>query len=430
MLLVPVDAGAPAGRRGACRSGKGTVRDIVRQAGRRAVCLLACFIWGIAEGESGSLYSRPVNQKVEALITRDGAEQRAVASSPRRPWPFAKVPRLQLALDATGLAIGIATYIQLADPDLLLHCLWIVLVLDAFAFGFRSAVIRLGIAFSVVVSYAILATLDGPLGFPVADLDLAEWPLMMIIAIVVAVMADRTISLGERANRRLLQGQQEERRRIALDLHDGVGQTLAALTFTLDALVTSLGSAERPDARADALEIAKRARRNANLALDETREVAIRLRPLRLAETGLAAAIEELVADAWVPIDVVVDPSLRDPGLLPQATEAEVLRIVQEALGNSIRHSRAEHRWVRMASPTADRIVVSVEDDGIGFDLAQTRGVGLGVHGMMERAASIDGRLEVVSQPGRGSTIRLELRRPARTRRPPPYRRPGMAPRP
>jgi signal transduction histidine kinase len=372
-----------------------------------------------------------VNRKVEALITHDGAEHRAAVSLPRRPWPFAKVRRLQLALDGAGLAFGIATYIQLADPDLLLHCLWIVLVLEAFAFGFRSAVIRLGIAFSVVVSYAILATLDGPLGFPLADLDLAEWPLMMIIAVVVAIMADRTISLGERSNRRLLNGQQEERRRIALDLHDGVGQTLAALTYTLDALVTSLGSTEKLDAHGEeVLETAKRARRTANLALDETREVAIRLRPLRLAETGLAAAIEELVADSWVPIDVIVDPSLRDPGLLPQATEAEVLRIVQEALGNSIRHSRAEHRWIRMASSTADRIVLSVEDDGIGFDPGQTPGMGLGVHGMMERAASIDGRLEVVSQPGGGTTIRLELRRPARMWGQPSSRRQSMASRP
>ncbi len=127
-----------------------------------------------------------------------------------------------------------------------------------------------------------------------------------------------------------------------------------------------------------------------------------------------------------VPIDVEIDPNLRDPGLLPPATEVEALRIVQEALGNSIRHSRAEHRWIRMTSSDGDRIVLAVEDDGIGFDVAETGGAGLGVHGMMERAASIDGSLEMVSQPGRGSTIRLELRRPrARAER-----RSDMAPRP
>lgn len=364
------------------------------------------------------------------MITNKAAAPRAVASAPRRPWPFVRLRQLQVALDLAGLAFGVATYVQLAEPDLLLHCLWIVLVIEAFAFGFRSAVIRLGIAFSVVVSYAFLATLDGPLGVPIADLDLAEWPLMMIIAVVVAVMADRTISIGERSNRRLLHGQQEERRRIALDLHDGVGQTLAALTYTLDALVTSLGSTGQPDARGDALEIATRARRTANLALEETREVAMRLRPLRLAETGLAATIEELVADSMVPIDVEIDPSLRDPGLLPPATEAEALRIVQEALGNSIRHSRAEHRWIRMTSSNGDRIVLAVEDDGIGFDVAETGGAGLGVHGMMERAASIDGSLEMVSQPGRGSTVRLELRRPARMQGRASQRRPSTAQRP
>ena len=156
----------------------------------------------------------------------------------------------------------------------------------------------------------------------------------------------------------------------------------------------------------------------------------MRLRPLRLAETGLAATIEELVADSMVPIDVEIDPNLRDPGLLPPETEAEALRIVQEALSNSIRHSHAEHRWIRMTASNDDLIVLAVEDDGIGFAVAETGGAGLGVHGMMERAASIDGSLEVVSQPGRGSTVRLVLRRPARMQGPTGHRPSSVAPRP
>jgi signal transduction histidine kinase len=334
----------------------------------------------------------------------------------RLGWPIGAPRPLLVLLDLVGIGFGAATYMQLANPDILLHCLWIVLVLEAFAFGFRIAVVRLAVAFSIVVAYAVVSTADGPIGLSLVDLDLAEWPLMMAIAFLVAVMAERVMVAGERSNRRLLLGQQDERRRIALDLHDGVGQTLAALTYTLDALITTLGQAGSPEGPPEALNTARRARSIANAALDETRDVANRLRPLRLAETGLAAAIEELVAQSAVPVDVVIAPELRSPGLLPQADEAEALRIVQEALGNSIRHARAEHRWIRMETGPADRIVIRVEDDGVGFDVARTRAKGLGMHSMQERAASIHGRLEFTSHGGGGTTVRLEVRRRHRGR--------------
>ena len=320
---------------------------------------------------------------------------------------------LQVVLDLALVGLGIATFAQVAPPDVLLHCLWIVLIMEAFVFGFRMAVVRLAIAFTIVASYALIDGIDGPFGLTLAELDLAEWPLMMVIAVVVAVMADRLTVASERSNQRLLRGQEAERRRIALDLHDGVGQTLAALTYTLDALETSLASGGDPvDARA-ALPTVRRARGMANMALDETRDVASRLRPLRLAETGLAAAVEELVAASTVPVDVAIAPELRAPGILSQAAEVEVLRIVQEALANSIRHADAERRWIRLEAPSRDRLVVSVGDDGIGFDTGSLAGEGLGMHSMLERATSIGGRLEVVSRPGHGSLVRVELPRRA-----------------
>ncbi len=319
---------------------------------------------------------------------------------------------LQVVLDVVGLGFGVATFAQVASPDVLLHCLWIVLVLEAFAFGFRTAIVRLLIAFGIVVTYAILAGGGGAFGLAFVELDLSEWPLMMVIALLVAVMAEGVIVDGEQSNQRLLIGQQDERRRIALDLHDGVGQTLTALTITLDSLMTTIDQGPSEAVSAEAAEKARRAREMASVALEETRDVATRLRPTRLAEIGLAAAVEELVSRTAIPVDIAIAPELRRPGILPQETEAEVLRIIQEALGNSIRHARAEHRWVRLEAPAPDRLVAIVGDDGVGFDVGRSRGEGLGMHGMMERAMAVGGHLDIASHRGHGSTIRLELRRP------------------
>ena len=204
--------------------------------------------------------------------------------------------RLQLLLDGAFIALALATFAQVWDPDILFHGIWVVLTLEAFLFGLRVSAVRIALAMVLLVAYFALGASTGPSDPGFAELDLAEWPLMVVIAVVVAVMADRVASTGRRyaelyrrASDRLLTAQEDERKRLGRDLHDGVGQTLTAIVLTLDAAESTLWAGElAPSAMARSG--IGRAQELAAIALDETRDVAYRLRPARFVETGLVAA--------------------------------------------------------------------------------------------------------------------------------------------
>jgi len=325
----------------------------------------------------------------------------------RLPWRLA-------ALDVAAVALVMATVLQVADPDVLLHVVWIVLAIEAFTFGLRVASLRIVVASIIVITYAFVASGDAnPTAAAMVDLDLEEWPLMAVIAGLVAVMADRVTNTGRRyaalyrdASDRLLTAQEDERRRLAIDLHDGVGQTLTALTLTLDAADATLDAGRGDDAQGR--QAVQRARELASLSIDEVRAVAFRLRPPRLDEAGLVAAIRELAATAGIAVEFTADPSLLRPGLLRADREVDVYRIVQEALGNASRHGQPER--VRIAITRVDRVLrIEVVDDGVGFDEAGIREGGLGLASMRERAASVSGTLEVRSRPGTGTVVRLDV---------------------
>ncbi|MHB8892502.1 MAG: sensor histidine kinase [Candidatus Limnocylindrales bacterium] len=329
-------------------------------------------------------------------------------------WLIARPVPLLLVLDAAGVGLAAATVAQLADPDILLHIVWIVLALQAFTFGLRPAALRIGAASVFVVLYAAAANDgSGSLGATLTDLDLEEWPLMAVIAVLVAIMAERVTSTGRRyaalyraASNRLLTAQEDERRRLALDLHDGVGQTITALTLTLDAAEASLVTAGVPDA--GGRDGVRRAREISATALEEVRGVALRLRPPRLDETGLVAAIQELSAAAGVPVAFAADPALVQPGLIDRAGEVEAYRVVQEALGNAARHARATR--IAISIRRVDRhLRIEVTDDGVGFNAALVQRRGLGLASMRDRAAAVHGTLVIRSKPGVGTVVRLDV---------------------
>jgi two-component system sensor histidine kinase UhpB len=151
-----------------------------------------------------------------------------------------------------------------------------------------------------------------------------------------------------------------------------------------------------------------RAQELAAIALDETRDVAYRLRPDRFVETGLVAAVKRLAETAGVEITVVADPELSHPGLLDPEDEMSVYRVVQEALTNAIRHAHAQLIRVDLIS---DGVVLTVRivDDGIGFDATATRDRGLGLAGMRERALILRADLWLESAPGKGSTVLMRV---------------------
>jgi signal transduction histidine kinase len=330
---------------------------------------------------------------------------------------FGRPLRLQLALDLAAVLLAAATFGQAAHPDVLLHVVWVVLAVDAFAFGLRVSAIRIAIATVVVFGYSWFAGQTREVWHwtsPLAPLDVEEWPLMVVISVVVAVAAERLHTVSQRyaflyrqASSRLLTAQEDERRRLARDLHDGVGQSITALALTLDAAESMLWAGnDAPSAMTRSA--IKRAQELAAVALDEARGVAFRLRPPRLQEAGLVAAIRELAVASGTNTVTTADAQLARPGLFPIDTEVELFRMVQEALANSIRHGRAKRRWIS-AELVGTRLVLEMGDDGAGFDQAGVTGRGLGLAGMHERAAAIGADLAIHSAPGRGTRIVIEV---------------------
>jgi len=316
----------------------------------------------------------------------------------------ARPRRVELALDATAIGLALLTVVQAGPPEFLIHAIFVLLVVHAFLFGLRGTLWRIGI-----VSVAVLAYAFGPaLGAPFQPLELTEWPLMFLIAVLVAWMADRRaatarlyVSLFRRASDRLLTVQEDERRRLARELHDGVGQTITALTLTLDAAGAAVAPGEA-DARLAS------ARRLAEDALAETRDLANRLRPARLEHIGLAAAVRDLATRAGLPVRVQVDPAATEAGLLDPAAAAETYRIVQEAICNAARHSGSPEAYVTLAVRD-DILRVAVADEGGGFDPAIRRQSGLGLAGMRERAVLLGGHLRVDTAVGEGTRVVLEV---------------------
>ena len=300
------------------------------------------------------------------------------------------------------------------NAEIVVYLLWILMAVQAFLFGLRFVLLRIALVTVAVFAYASIAEPSPAF----VEIELLEAQAMTIIAIIVAMMADRLDSTSRRyaqlyreASNRLLTAQEDERLRLARDIHDGVGQTLTALTFTLDAAESRLWTGERGHSTLTRAAIG-RARELAGIALDETRDVAARLRPARFAQTGLGAGIHELAATAGVAVDVRIEPGLAHPGLLPPDAEMEVYRIVQEALGNAVRYALAAHIWIAME--TSNRMLqVTVRDDGIGFDPDRIRDRGLGLPGMTERALLLGGDLQIRSATGLGTTIELTLPLPS-----------------
>lgn len=202
---------------------------------------------------------------------------------------------------------------------------------------------------------------------------------------------------------RALTAAEEERKRIARELHDETAQLLAVLLIRI-----RLVRGAEPEA-ADAL--LEDMRREIGEALEGVRRFARGLRPPALDELGLVPAIEAHVRSLReaTGIDVTIDAASVGRDLPPEA-ELAVYRIVQEALSNVVRHSGATRAEVHLARE-AETLRLCVRDDGHGFDVAAMKrpGGGLGLFGMEERAAYLGGRVEVESRPGAGTTVRAEV---------------------
>ena len=207
--------------------------------------------------------------------------------------------------------------------------------------------------------------------------------------------------------RRLVTSQEDQRARIARDLHDQLGQQLTALRLTLERHQTRCGSSEAADDLQSALKLAA--------AINEELDfLAWELRPAILDDLGLAAALPKFVAEwsAHYGIAAEFRTSGFEEGHLSREAEVTFYRIAQEALNNVIKHAHASKVAVILET-RGDTVSLVVDDNGVGFDLADRWTVekGVGLIGMRERAALIGATLDIESSLNVGTTYYLRARK-------------------
>jgi two-component system sensor histidine kinase DegS len=210
------------------------------------------------------------------------------------------------------------------------------------------------------------------------------------------------------ASRQVFQIIEEERMRIARDMHDGPAQSMSNLVLQAEVLERL---AEKPNALLSELQDFKNSVRN---ALDETRQLIFDLRPMTLDDLGLVPTLRRYSREYTDQHGIMVRLNVvGDERRLPGNIEGTMFRIIQEALTNAYKHSQA--RTVELALTLTDqRVEASVRDDGVGFDLrAIDAGLianrNLGLLSMRERCELEGGVLEIKSHPGKGTEVRVEF---------------------
>ncbi|RJE91328.1 sensor histidine kinase [Paenibacillus sp. 1011MAR3C5] len=193
----------------------------------------------------------------------------------------------------------------------------------------------------------------------------------------------------------------EERQRLARELHDAVSQQLFAISMTATAVSRTIERDwERAKRQVQLIE------EMAAVAQSEMRALLLHLRPVHLDGKNLGQALTTLIDELKqkVPMEIIleVDESIV---LLPQ-TEDHLFRIAQEALSNTLRHSKAGSMRIRLLR-LDNKVHLTLQDNGVGFDLEAKKQTSYGLLTMEERVSELGGSLQVISQPGEGTTIHL-----------------------
>lgn len=262
------------------------------------------------------------------------------------------------------------------------------------------------------------APTDPGLASAANDADAAETFRQAVLRQVEALTADnqrllQSVVRSERRFRTLAKSvwhvQEEERRRLARELHDGIGQTLTAVANQLQRILDdargagNLGLEHRLN---DALEVTRG-------ALHDTRELSRLLRPTLLDDLGLDAALTWLVRTLAerTGLNIELQSGLDEERLHPDI-ETLVFRVTQEALTNVIRHADAQSVQIKLHR-RGETLLLRIEDDGNGFDpqaiIDSERGGGGGLRGMRDRAELFGGRIDLKSVPDQGTAVQMTL---------------------
>ncbi|MEO8898469.1 MAG: sensor histidine kinase [Candidatus Dormibacter sp.] len=247
---------------------------------------------------------------------------------------------------------------------------------------------------------------------PVLIIGLA---ILFVVQIPLAVGMARRLrtSLAERETllERAINASEQERRRIARDLHDGVVQRLAAVTFSLSALARRLTSSGGASAPASNVPDVERAAGETRAAMRDLRTLIIEIAPPNLHAEGIDNALRDLLeplSQSGVAVGLEAPPDTA----LPQATTALLFRVAQEALRNAGKHADAAHVDVRLHN-LGDRVRLQIDDDGCGFSPAdldrRQRDGHIGLSLLRDLVADAGGTLRVESQPGNGTRVAAEV---------------------
>ncbi len=198
----------------------------------------------------------------------------------------------------------------------------------------------------------------------------------------------------------------EERKRLARELHDSVTQTLFSIGLTAEA-AAELVESDPARARDQLGQLQELTR----AAMQEMRSLIFELRPAELETEGLAAALRKHVDVLCRLYEQEIDLQVEGDRRLPPDVERGLLRIAQEALGNALRHAGASRVALSLASRDS-WVALRVADDGRGFDVdeAATRSRRLGLTSMRERAEALGGTMAIESEPGRGTSVTVEVK--------------------
>lgn len=232
---------------------------------------------------------------------------------------------------------------------------------------------------------------------------ISELLLVVFAGSAISILTVRRLGRLEGETRalsaRLVQAQEQERRSIARELHDEVGQSLSALLLDLGAAASEADEMFRVRLHS----ISETTER----IVEEVRRIALSLRPSMLDDLGLVPALEWQAREVGQRTGLVVEVLAEESaGLLSDAQRTCIYRVAQESLQNSVRHSGASRVRIGLRKQRS-AVSLEVEDNGNGFSVSRIRGLGL--LGMHERVSQLGGHLSVLSEPGHGTRVTAEL---------------------
>jgi signal transduction histidine kinase len=277
-----------------------------------------------------------------------------------------------------------------------------------------GSAVLLGAAISIMhyigmasVSFGSSTTLpDLVRGVPISDLGIlgiGAANAMLIVVVVLTAFADRLQqqqALTRNFSRRIMEVQEVERRHLARELHDEVGQALTAAKINLKAAMDDAGSA-----------LSRRLQETAVILdrlLGQVRQISLDLRPSMLDDLGLVPALRALLDEQARRASIKVRFTAEDePKDLDPEIQITCFRIAQEAITNALRHANATRIDVNLGRKNGNLYLV-IRDNGVGFDV-ESQSDGLGLIGIRERTALVGGRTKIVSSPNKGTTIEVVI---------------------